>query len=154
MSCTYIRMRYCSVLGVLVISTKRRTYKFTYLVWAGVQGTPGTEYTCYMYPKRPTERRSTVYQTDRPTDRLNFPFGLHPYRRVLKTPELTANCHFCEDTREGVRYYTPRVRRARLLKKVGEAYAIKYGIGTPERGPPCEDTPYWRAGAAGAGHLH
>jgi hypothetical protein len=74
-------------------------------------------------------------------------------RRVLKTPELTANCHFCEDTRAGVRYYTPRVRRARLLKKVGEAYAIKYGIGTPERGPPCEDTPYWRAGA-GAGHLH
>jgi len=56
-------------------------------------------------------------------------------RRVLKTPELTANCHFCEDTRAGVRYYTPRVRRARLLvKKVGEAYAIKYGIGTPERG--------------------
>ena len=79
MSCTYIRMRYCSVLGVLVISTKRRTYKFTYLVGAGVQGTPGTEYTCYVYPKRPTERRSTVYQTDRPTDRLNFPFGLHPY---------------------------------------------------------------------------
>ncbi len=30
---------------------------------------------------------------------------------------------------------------------------IKYGIGTPERGPPFEDTPYWRAGA-GAGHLH
>jgi len=57
-------------------------------------------------------------------------------RRVLKTPELTANCHFCEDTRAGVRYYTPRVRRARLLKKVGEAYAIKYGIGTPDTIPP------------------